>query len=227
MWLRPSGPPLPPTWPLSCPPVCSAAPRAASEERRGKGCPDPKRLRTKRGPSQWFLLHNKHRVPLSNGDAPPPPPLGMHSKGRGARGGWTGGWRRLSKRLGGGYCRLQMPLKPALGVRGTVAGHRVGALDGGRGYLPPSSNALLPPPFYGCWPFEHIPRDAPPPQVPVSLFKGSTHTSAELAFIRLCPHHSRGRHPPPPQRAPGQCTAAGDPVMKRTPPGTVHISLCT
>ena len=48
--------------------------------------------------------------------------------------------RRLGRRLeevakavGGGYCRLQMPLKPALGVRGTVAGHRLGALEGGRG----------------------------------------------------------------------------------------------
>ena len=47
-----------------------------------------------------------------------------------------GGRRRLPKRLGGGYCRLQMPLKLALGVRGTVAGHRMGALEGG-GYLPP------------------------------------------------------------------------------------------
>ena len=26
-------------------------------------------------------------------------------------------------------CRLQMPVKPALGVRGTVAGHRLGALE--------------------------------------------------------------------------------------------------
>ena len=48
--------------------------------------------------------------------------------------------RRLDRRLeevfkavGGGYCRLQMPLKPALGVRETVAGHRLGALEGGRG----------------------------------------------------------------------------------------------
>ena len=39
--------------------------------------------------------------------------------------------KRLGRRLeevaeavGGGYCRLQTPLKPALGVRGTVAGHR-------------------------------------------------------------------------------------------------------
>ena len=42
----------------------------------------------------------------------------------------------MPKRLGGGYCRLQTPLRPALGVRGTVAGHRLGALEG-MGYPPP------------------------------------------------------------------------------------------
>ena len=51
-----------------------------------------------------------------------------------------GGWRRLPKRLGGGYCRLQMPLRLALAVRGTVAGHRLGALEGGTS---PPSNAPL------------------------------------------------------------------------------------
>ena len=35
------------------------------------------------------------------------------------------------KAVAGGYCRLQMPLSPALGVRGTVAGHRLGALEEG------------------------------------------------------------------------------------------------
>ena len=45
--------------------------------------------------------------------------------------------RRLGRRLeevaeavGGGYCRLQMPLRPALSVRETVAGRRLGALEG-------------------------------------------------------------------------------------------------
>ena len=33
----------------------------------------------------------------------------------------------------GGYCRLQMPLRLALGVRGTVAGSRLGTLEGGGG----------------------------------------------------------------------------------------------
>ena len=32
--------------------------------------------------------------------------------------------------VGGGYCRLQMPLRLALAVRKTVAGHKLGALEG-------------------------------------------------------------------------------------------------
>ena len=48
--------------------------------------------------------------------------------------------RRLEevfKAVGGGYCRLQMPLRLALAFRETVAGHRRGALEGGSGDLPP------------------------------------------------------------------------------------------
>ena len=51
--------------------------------------------------------------------------------------------RRLGRRLeegakavGAGYCRLQMPLKPALSVRKTVAEHRLGALEVGGGGAP-------------------------------------------------------------------------------------------
>ena len=60
--------------------------------------------------------------------------------------------RRLDRRLeevakavGGGCCRLQLPLKLALSVRGTVAGRRLGALEGGAGLPspPPPSNASL------------------------------------------------------------------------------------
>ena len=40
-----------------------------------------------------------------------------------------------AKAVGGGYCRLQMPLRLALGVRGTAAGHRLAALEGGGGGL--------------------------------------------------------------------------------------------
>jgi hypothetical protein len=42
----------------------------------------------------------------------------------------------VAKAVGSGYCRLQMPSTPALGVRGTVAGHRLGALAGGGGTSP-------------------------------------------------------------------------------------------
>ena len=45
----------------------------------------------------------------------------------------------VAKAVGGGYCRLQTPLRLAVAVRGTVAGHRLGGLGGGGrgGYLPP------------------------------------------------------------------------------------------
>ena len=54
----------------------------------------------------------------------------------------------VAKAVGGGYCRLQMPLKLALAVRETVAGHRLGAPGGGGGggYLP------LPMPPVPPWP---------------------------------------------------------------------------
>ena len=40
----------------------------------------------------------------------------------------------VAKAVGGGYCRLHMPLKLALGVRDTVPGRRLGALEGGGGF---------------------------------------------------------------------------------------------
>ena len=43
----------------------------------------------------------------------------------------------VAKAVGGGYCRLQMPLKLAFAVSGTVAGHGLCALRGGGGGVPP------------------------------------------------------------------------------------------
>ena len=43
----------------------------------------------------------------------------------------------VAEAVGGGYCRLQMPLRLALAVRETVAGHRLGAVEGGGGGTPP------------------------------------------------------------------------------------------
>ena len=48
----------------------------------------------------------------------------------------------VAKAVGGSYCRLQMPLKLALAVRGTLAGHRQAPRGGGGGY-PPVSVGLL------------------------------------------------------------------------------------
>ena len=43
---------------------------------------------------------------------------------------FDGRLREVAKAVWGGYRRLQMPLKLALAVRGIVAGHRLGALEG-------------------------------------------------------------------------------------------------
>ena len=51
----------------------------------------------------------------------------------------------VAKAVGGGYCRLQMPLKPTLAGRETVAGHRLGALEGAGGVTSPP-----PPPVPGA-----------------------------------------------------------------------------
>ena len=72
----------------------------------------------------------------------------------------------VAKAVGGGYCRLQMPLRLALGVRGTVAGHRLGALEegGGGGCLPPRPSTPATPPRRGaqlnsdCHPFSPVPE---------------------------------------------------------------------
>ena len=47
--------------------------------------------------------------------------------------------------VGGGDCRLQMPLKLALAIRGTAAGHRLGALEGAGATSTPSKASLGPP----------------------------------------------------------------------------------
>ena len=46
---------------------------------------------------------------------------------------FDGRLEEVAEAVGGGYCRLRMPLRLAIGVRGTVAGRRQGALEGGGG----------------------------------------------------------------------------------------------
>ena len=85
-------------------------------------------------------------------NAPPPPPRdALEGKGPQRRPQKRFDWRleEVAKAVGGGYCRLRMPLKPALGVREPVAGHGLGALEGGG--TSPASNASLPPPPPAPW----------------------------------------------------------------------------
>ena len=49
----------------------------------------------------------------------------------------------VAKAVGGDYRRLQMPMRLALAVRETVAGHRLGALEGGGVTSPPSNASLV------------------------------------------------------------------------------------
>ena len=51
------------------------------------------------------------------------------------------GLEEVAKAVGGGYCRLQMLLKLALGIRETVAGQRLGSLEGGGVTSPPPPSA--------------------------------------------------------------------------------------
>ena len=67
----------------------------------------------------------------------------------------------LAKAVGSGYFRLQMPLGLALAVRGTVAGHRLGALEGG-GVHPPFQCIPDPP----C--SSRVSDRVPPPHSPTS-----------------------------------------------------------
>ena len=98
---------------------------------------------------------------------PPPRPSRDASEGKGPR---IRPQKRFDRRLEevakavwGGYCRLQMPLRPALGVRGTVAGRRLGAVEG-RGGTPP--------------PFQYIPRTPPPPAVSAPAGSAGVRTSS-------------------------------------------------
>ena len=79
--------------------------------------------------------------------------------------------QEVAKAVGGSYCRLQMPLKPALGVRETVSGHRLGTLEGGGGG--------------GSPPFQCTPP--PPPCGVVVLRVGAT---SSVTAPRITPHHT-------------------------------------
>ena len=103
---------------------------------------------SKMGLGQFWAPGIPREIWLGGGPLTPPPPRDA-SEGKGPQ-------RRPQKQLyqqleavakavGGGYCRLEMPLKLALAVSWTVAGHRPGALKVGTS--PPSDAS--PPPLCG------------------------------------------------------------------------------
>ena len=49
----------------------------------------------------------------------------------------------VAEAVGGGYCRLQMPLKLALAVTETGAGHALGTLGGGGRRVPPPFQCIF------------------------------------------------------------------------------------
>ena len=86
---------------------------------------------------------SKHRIPRDigrGGHAVRDTPSGPVGPSRSPTAVLCGGARPQSPLTG--YCRLQMPLELVLGVRGTVAGRRLGALEGGGGGASPPSKPV-------------------------------------------------------------------------------------
>ena len=123
----------------------------------------------------------------------------------------------VAKAVGGGYCRLQMPLKPALGVSGTVAGHCLGALDGG---LPPP-----PPPMHpwggGYRSQDPRPLPTPPQGEPPVTFIYSSYRPEEstVGHVSWSPPPTKPPSQPPP---PGQQSVGGGGGAKKRPGETIY-----
>ena len=141
--------------PFGCGPGTGSAPHAL-------GTPGTRR-RWPRPPHR--LAHTEGCISTADnrrrrGGYPPPPPPprdALEGKGRQRRPQQRSGRRleEVAKAVEAGYSRLQMPLKLALGVRVTVAGHRLSALEGGGGGVTSPLSIASPPP--------------PPPAVPWTL----------------------------------------------------------
>ena len=115
---------------------CGTAQRSLSEVRAAAGARRPHPGPTWRGHSSPAGQRRTRGAALKGGGDAARTGSGKDAlEGKGPR---RRPQRRLGRRLeevaeavGSGYCRLRMPLKLALAVGGTVAGYRLGALEGG------------------------------------------------------------------------------------------------
>ena len=159
------------------PPAVAPVPRSRSDrttapQPRGQTC----RLRPAgscRGPPMPCL---PHAIPPSPSAPPPPrPPPPRDASQRRPQQRLDRRLEEVAKAVGGGLLSVTMPCNPALGVRGTVAVHRLGALKGGGGgaYPPPETTrrnvtrgAPPPPPV----PMHPCPPPQPPFHIPSAPF---------------------------------------------------------
>ena len=128
--------------------------------------PDPPSGRQLKTPTPYHMLVTVE-----------PPPTHTHTDAFEGKGPPRRPQKRLDRRLegvakavGGGYCRLQTPLRLALGIGETAAGHRLGALEGEGEfvYLSPFQciPASPPPPFQIKWGPPHVLSHPPTNQLP-------------------------------------------------------------
>ena len=152
-------------------------------------------LRTARNSVKTSRMHQKYKPTFDRTLAawhprPPPPPP------KAGRAGASEAAPAAVRRAVGGGCQggggavtvgYTLPLRPALGVRGTVAGHRLGAREGG-GYLPPLQCIPAPPPRTlrprsSAHPPTHTMRTPSPPP---------THTHQRDIRLNRRPHRRSG-----------------------------------
>ena len=184
----PPKPPQPPPKPVQPPPQTSTTPHPKPPQ------PPPKPVQPPPPPKPPQPPPQKKTTLLTSVSwfNTPPPHFAAPSAPRACR---TLPRRRLGRRLeevakavGGGYCRLQMRLGLALGVRGTVAWQRPGALEGGGGNFPP------PFPMHPCTRPQGCAGGRP---LPVPLPRTPS------------PSPNRAGHPPCPPTPPPQAMAVG------------------
>ena len=185
-WASPSRVPLAPTTVRRYSTRRSREPRGANgaARRRHKYPPPPLEPppppRCQAGP--LAIVNGNQDAPKKVGAEVPCPSNALEGKGPRRRPQRRSGRRleEVAKAVMGGYCRLQMPFKPALAVRGTIPRYILGALEA------PSS---LPFPMHPCPP--------PPPPVGAESFNEAGPSLPPLPPLRHTRPAPAGRRPWP------------------------------